>query len=72
MAGDFDCFVSLGKFYGDTCNFGDCAPTLVCGGTCLQWCHPAGSTSLDCSGGNCKHFSNLSPMYDGDAYGYCE
>jgi hypothetical protein len=73
-ASDFDCFKSHGLLAGASCGFiGDCAPTYVCTSTCVKWCHPADTISPDCpAAGFCGHFSNLMPVYDGSAYGYCQ
>lgn len=73
-AGSFDCYHSSDKSEGSTCEFGECAPTLVCGSTsCLVWCAPAGADNdAQCgSFGYCEAFSNLVPQRDGVTYGYC-
>ncbi|APR79559.1 Hypothetical protein A7982_04906 [Minicystis rosea] len=72
LAGAFDCFQSQNQPIGSSCSFAECAPTLVCGSTCLAWCFPAGAPSLACPGfADCNAFSNLTPMYNGVTYGYC-
>lgn len=69
--GSFDCFYSQKKGYAETCEFADCGPTLVCAsGACEYWCHPIDSYSDDCFG-DCGHFSNLTPKYNGETYGFC-
>ena len=69
--GSLDCFYSQKKGYGETCVFADCAPTLVCAGTCEYWCHPTNSLSDDCLGGYCQQDSGLTPTYNGEIYGFC-
>ncbi|APR76378.1 Hypothetical protein A7982_01725 [Minicystis rosea] len=71
-AGSFDCFYSLNKAAGSDCEFGDCAPTLVCGSQCLKWCHPVEDFSSECpNAGYCNQFTNLTPTYNGSKYGFC-
>lgn len=75
--GDFDCYSSGSKSLGESCTgFNGCKPGLVCSSTdgCLEWCHPApSSSSADCpASGPCANFGNLSPMYGGEVYGYCQ
>jgi hypothetical protein len=75
---DFDCFSSGEVPVTGACqSSGDCAKGLVCGvsgttgtGSCLSWCHPAGSSG-DCAAVEfCNEFSPAF-SYDGVDYGYC-
>lgn len=69
---DFDCFFHTGKQPGQACQYiNDCPPQYVCASTCSRWCHPAGSTGVECGGGSCLEFQNATFVYDGVEYGFC-
>lgn len=76
---DFDCFARSGflgtmdKLPGETCMYlNNCPPSYVCAGACVKWCHPVDDFSSECGGGFCNAFSNATPIYMGNEYGYCD
>jgi hypothetical protein len=77
MLGDFDCFKSQGNMEFDSCAVStDCGHGLVCaddgtGGLCVRWCHPVDTSPSVCAGGTCTAFTNLTPQWMNETYGYC-
>ena len=68
---EFDCYRSKNYVIGNLCMFANCAPTMVCTSQCVLWCHPIDQPSAECGGAVCQHFTNLTPVYEKMAYGFC-
>ncbi len=71
--GEFDCVLSLGYVEGAKCMYlDDCGKGLVCVSTgCTKWCYPAGSTSDPGCQNGCGTFTDLTPVFEGETYGFC-